>query len=307
MFFGRRNMLTRDDLLRAVQVVAGKVGGDLTVRDFQEATGISPSKIDRLWGSWTKLRLSAGLSARGKAKAIYSDEELFEELSRVGEVCGRFPTCMAFNRHSARSWPTLESRFGTRVEVWQAYWGWLQGRPVEARPGYLRGLPAEVKPADVPGLLRAGSGREGMVDFESEFWAGILEPGRTGRERGGQGAGADGAGRRGPYAEFEEAGFRFGDEDPAEVLADWEETGRRLRELGGSGLSSRPTPTPGAPAASAVAGEGDPRAESGAESASGASVATDDSVPAAASPAPPKPKPAPITPKDWSRFKRGLY
>ncbi|HTN00345.1 MAG TPA: hypothetical protein VL132_00615, partial [Planctomycetaceae bacterium] len=137
-----------------------------------------------------------------------------------------------------------------------------------------------------------------------------LEPGRTGRERGGQGSRADGAGRRGPYAEFEEAGFRFGDEDPAEVLADWEETGRRLRELGGSGLSSRPSPTPGAPAAeaaSAVAGEGDARAECSAESASGASVATDDSVPAAASPAPPKPKPAPITPKDWSRFKRGLY
>lgn len=194
-------MLTRADLLQLLQTLAAEVGPDLTVREFQAATGISPKTVSRLWENWGRLRRAAGLPVRGAVPKVYSDDDLFIALSRAGSECGRFPTVNAFQRVSGRSWQTLERRFGNRIAVWQAYREWLRGQPAENSPEYVRDLPESVAPEKVPGLLAQGAWRQKSAGNAGEDWD----------------WGTD---------------FEFPEANPAEILADWLETHRRLREMG---------------------------------------------------------------------------
>lgn len=75
-------MLTRADLLQLLQTLAAEVGPDLTVREFQAATGISPKTVSRLWENWGRLRRAAGLPVRGAVPKVYSDDDLF--IARAG-------------------------------------------------------------------------------------------------------------------------------------------------------------------------------------------------------------------------------
>ncbi len=148
-------MVTREDLVRELVRLAAVEGPGVTLWRFEAATGINATLVRRRWGGMAQLRAAAGLPEQVARPMVYPDEQLFEELSRVGELCGEFPSVAAFERLAAHSWMTLSRRFGKREEVWERYRAWLEQQPVERRPGYLRGLSLEA-PRAIPGVIRYG-------------------------------------------------------------------------------------------------------------------------------------------------------
>lgn len=148
-------MVTREDLVRELVRLAAIEGPGVTLWRFEAATGINAMMVRRRWGGMAQLRAAAGLPEQIRRGVVYTDEELFEELSRVGELCGEFPSVAAFERLAAYSWMTLSRRFGRREVVWARYREWLEQQPIEGRPGYLRGLPLET-PSAIPGVIRHG-------------------------------------------------------------------------------------------------------------------------------------------------------
>ncbi|MEX0704724.1 MAG: hypothetical protein WD069_21680 [Planctomycetales bacterium] len=97
-------------------------GDDLTMRDFQRHTGISPTAIRNHFGSWSALRKSQGLSELPKAKAHYTDEELMADLHRVAWTLRRFPKSAELARLSKFSLSLYARRFGN-FDVLRALYG----------------------------------------------------------------------------------------------------------------------------------------------------------------------------------------
>ena len=130
-------MPTKAELLTELTTLAASAGPDITLFKFQEATGIGPHHVYRRWGNWTNLRTAAGLPVRTRRPLVYSDDELFTELTRTGDACQRFPTTTTFDRLSDRSWQTYNRRFGRKSEVWDRYRQWLDAHTECPRPAWV--------------------------------------------------------------------------------------------------------------------------------------------------------------------------
>lgn len=125
-------MLTQEEVVEALRRVAAAEGPEVTLWRFEQLTGIPPKVVQRRCGGMRRLRAAAGLPPQiQRRQPHYSDEALLEELSRVEQECGRFPTQTAFDRLGRFAWLTIARRFGTRAEVLERYRQWQLGRSAE--------------------------------------------------------------------------------------------------------------------------------------------------------------------------------
>jgi len=62
-----------DDLLAELRDLTARSATDVTLVQFCRETGVAPATVARIWGSWTKLRLAAGLPARARPPRLVAD------------------------------------------------------------------------------------------------------------------------------------------------------------------------------------------------------------------------------------------
>ena len=125
---------TRDEVCEMFRVALEKFGATITRSQFCKQAGISPTVINRHFGSWGSLRKEFGL-VRNLPKLRYSSEQLLAELHRVLNKLGYFPTPSDIDRHAIYSSATYFRRFGPELQMEAALMTYLLVKEIERRSG----------------------------------------------------------------------------------------------------------------------------------------------------------------------------
>lgn len=152
---------TAEEILEALRgLLRQECGPDITLREFRQVTGISGFKVYDRWGTWTKLRVAAGLPRRMRAPVIYTVDELLREFHMASLQLEHYPTVAEFGQISRRGWGTLQQRFGSKPP--RAVWACCSRKGVHAR-GEPSSWPSPSGRGDRAESQQVGDVREGRI------------------------------------------------------------------------------------------------------------------------------------------------
>ncbi|MDZ4689328.1 MAG: hypothetical protein SH850_29995, partial [Planctomycetaceae bacterium] len=67
---------TAHDLRTELRLLAGRIGPNVTLDRFCREIGVAPGTVARFWGTWTQLRVAAGLPPRSRSAVAERDVRL---------------------------------------------------------------------------------------------------------------------------------------------------------------------------------------------------------------------------------------
>lgn len=115
----------REEIIVQIQEIARRLGTqNLKGRDFQKYSKISLGRVYKFFGTWAKAMEAAGLFP-----IVYRNikkEDLFFEMEKVFNKCGRVCTTEEFKRLSKYSLKPYQRQFGSWNKALSAYSGWVK-------------------------------------------------------------------------------------------------------------------------------------------------------------------------------------
>ncbi len=106
-----------DDLKRVAKLLQKD---SVTIEDYEQYGNFHPTTLTRRFGKWTSSLKKAGLQMT-RSRLDISNEELFEDLSRVWIKLGEQPSYNKMGELSKFSAGTYEKRFGTWRKALEAF------------------------------------------------------------------------------------------------------------------------------------------------------------------------------------------
>jgi len=79
-------MAPADDLLSELRILIARSGADVTLGRFCREVGVAPGTVAHFCGSWTRLRLAAGLPARIPPRRLVADVQRLRHRRQVRQV-----------------------------------------------------------------------------------------------------------------------------------------------------------------------------------------------------------------------------
>jgi hypothetical protein len=100
-------------MLAEAKRLAKKHGQRLSLNLFNRETGISPSCVYREFGSWTALRIKAGLAPLNRTDYVVRGEQILCDMIRVEMITRRRITSTAYSAFGRLSLQTVIRRYGS--------------------------------------------------------------------------------------------------------------------------------------------------------------------------------------------------
>ncbi|MEM1061150.1 MAG: hypothetical protein AAGJ97_02355 [Planctomycetota bacterium] len=144
-FWGLTGPEEKEAIVREVgRWIAANGAERMTQQRLYRDLGLIPQRILRHWDSFGDFRVALGLPRRKEKAKLYSDEDLLEELHRMRESKGHFPTMRELTLEGQIKADTFRKRFGPFDKIVARYNDWLAERNEEPFEDDLPG-PVEVK------------------------------------------------------------------------------------------------------------------------------------------------------------------
>ena len=112
--------MTKEEILKAVQVCAKKLGHNPNLRDLRKLAGINESELYRKVGNLKKALLAAGLKVSGSG--FYSGRsELLLDWAAVVRKLGKLPSVAAYEREGNYTSQPIRDRFGSWKKMGETF------------------------------------------------------------------------------------------------------------------------------------------------------------------------------------------
>ena len=121
-----RILYSRDFLIQRTRDLARELGDDLTFTELSRRTGVSIQPVRKQCGSWSELRLLAGLVKNTRGKNRIPNDALLADIHRLWQQFKREPTSLEYERFGCAHISTMCRRFGpTWGHALNAYYKFL--------------------------------------------------------------------------------------------------------------------------------------------------------------------------------------
>jgi hypothetical protein len=128
----RGEMMSKQEILKAIRVCAKKLGRNPSLRELRKMSGINETELYRKLGNLKKALTAAGLKAGGSGFYAATSELLLDWAAVVRKL-GKLPTTVAYDREGHFSSQPFFDRFGSWKGMGQAFRKFAATERIERR------------------------------------------------------------------------------------------------------------------------------------------------------------------------------